>query len=657
MTTPVQEQISTDRALAVSVSPVRFPVSADMMISGAKNSTAHKAPRLRPARRRIRPHKSPAVNAPAASAAKDRKPADDGGIPSAYITPAAAAESTALTAKPHITGSIYDAASLIAALFFFLTDKAVTPGQLYDAADGSIPAGQIYAKQLQILDKPYILMYNTLYIAIYSVEDIMKFYRWNKHYLGWGITAFVVIIASMLVFTMLQNMGNIGNGIGSFLGVITPIIYGFIIAYLLAPVVEKLEKGLFGRIFKKSGEHYEDKNEESGDAKYGHLKVYVKNKPARICSITVTFLAFIGIIAGVLIAIVPQLTATISLLVDNIPTYITNMTNWVADTFQNYPEIGNELNDILRDAGSTLKSFLNTSILPQMGDYLGFLTNGIMSVVGTILNLIFGIVVAIYCLYSKELFAAQAKKSIYCLVPIKNANRFIGSVRKIHRSFGNFITGTIIDSFVVGCITFAVTTLSGVPFSLLVSVIMGITNIIPYFGPFIGLVPCLFLIFMEDPFMCIIFTVIVLVIQNVNGNIISPRILGESTGLTSFWVIFAILVGQGIFGFWGLIIGIPLFAVVYSTAKTFISDKLKTKGLPHHSDDYTDINSFDIDEQTGAALPVSLSETVAAEREAREKREAAAKEKRKAENAAKKKRIQEGIDHIRGSVTRSGKKK
>ena len=472
----------------------------------------------------------------------------------------------------------------------------------------------------------------------------MKFYRWNKHYLGWGITAFIVIIASLLVGTMLANFQSITTAVGNFLSVITPIMYGFIIAYLLAPIVEKFEKEIFSRVFKKSGEHYEDKDAEEGGKKYTHLKVYVKNKPARICSILVTFIIFIGIIASVLAAIIPQLTATLSMLVDNMGTYIKNVTDWIAGAFENYPEIGEELTAMINDAGTTLKSFLNTSILPQMGDYLGFLTNGIMSVVGTIMNLIFGIVVAIYCLYSKELFAAQAKKTLYSILPIKKANNIIKSVRKIHHSFGNFITGTIIDSFVVGCITFAVTTLSGVPFSLLVSVIMGLTNIIPYFGPFIGLIPCLFLIFMEDPFMCIVFTIIVLIIQNVNGNIISPRILGESTGLTSFWVIFAILVGQGIFGFWGLIIGIPLFAVIYSTARTFITDKLKSKGLPSVSDDYSDIESFE--EADGGIMPVSLSETVAVERAEKEKREAEQKARKKQEFDAKKKKLEDGLHSI-----------
>ena len=474
----------------------------------------------------------------------------------------------------------------------------------------------------------------------------MKFYRWNKHYLGWGITAFIVIIASMLVFTMLINISNIAAGIGSFFSVISPILYGLIIAYLLAPIVEVLEKRVFGKAFKKSGEHYENKDTANGGSKTRRLKIYVKNKPARICSITVTFVVLIGIISGILIAIIPQLTSTITMLVDNIPTYMKNLTEWISETFMNYPEIGEELTAMITDAGSTLRSFLNTSILPQMGDYLGFLTNGIMSVIGTVLNLIFGIVVAIYCLYSKELFAAQAKKTLYCTLPMRTANRFISSVRKVHRSFGNFITGTIIDSFVVGCITFIVTTICGVPFSLLVSVVMGITNIIPYFGPFIGLVPSLFLIFMEDPFMCIIFTIIVLVIQNVNGNIISPRILGESTGLTSFWVIFAILVGQGIFGFWGLIVGIPLFAVIYSAARTFINDKLKTRGLPSGSDEYTDIDSF-VDSE-GEAVPVSLSEKNAAEQVIKAEKEAKEKERRKKEIAQTREKIESRVKAITG---------
>lgn len=475
----------------------------------------------------------------------------------------------------------------------------------------------------------------------------MRFYRWNKHYLGWGITAFIVIIASMLVFTMLSNLGNIASLIGNFIAVISPIFYGFVIAYLLAPIVEKLEKGVFGRLFKNSGEHYEDKDIENDEKKHRHLKIYVKNKPARICSIAVTFIVFLGIIAGILIAIIPQLGTTFSLLVDNLPSYMSNVSDWITNAFSNFPEIAEDLTAMVNDAGTTLKNFLNTTILPQMGDYLGFLTSGIMSFVGTVLNLIFGIVVAIYCLYSKELFSAQAKKTLYCILPMKRANRFIASIRKVHRSFGNFITGTIIDSFVVCCITFIVTTFSGVPFALLVSVIMGVTNIIPYFGPFIGLIPSLFLIFMENPFMCIIFTIIVVVIQNVNGNIISPRILGESTGLTSFWVIFAILAGQGIFGFWGLIIGIPLFAVIYSAAKTFIADRLKRKGLPSGSDDYTDIDSF-VD-QDGEAMPVSLSERLDAEQAVRAEKEAALKARKKQEFLEKKKKFTDKIKSFKKS--------
>ena len=446
----------------------------------------------------------------------------------------------------------------------------------------------------------------------------MKFFRWNKHYLGWGMTAFIVIVASSLVFLMFSNFGSISDSIGSFLSALAPIIYGFIIAYLLTPIESFFEKRAFRKLFVKY-----DMTVAESSGKYPQLRPYVKNKPRRIISITVTVVLVLGIVTGCLIAIIPQLTATLSLLVDNIPEYIKNTTEWVQEVFASYPDIEEELTSVITEAGSALRGLITTNILPQMGDYLGFLTNGIMSLVGLLMNIVFGIVVAVYCMYSKELFAAQVKKTIYCFVSVRRANRFIGSVRKIHKSFGSFITGTLIDSFVVCCITIVVTTIFRIPFALLVSIIMGITNIIPYFGPFIGLVPSLLLIFMEDPIMCIPFTIIVLIIQNLNGNILSPKILGDSTGLTSFWVVFAILAGQAIFGFWGLIIGIPIFAVVYSTARTFISDRLAAKGLPSGSDQYTDI--LDISETD--MTPISLSAEL--EKEPLEKERAEAETKRK----------------------------
>ena len=452
----------------------------------------------------------------------------------------------------------------------------------------------------------------------------MKFYRWNKHYLGWGITAFVVISLSIILVMMLSNLDSILDGIGKFIGAISPIIYGLIIAYLLSPVVMTFETRVFGKSFTKydakvSPKVKVRKKTETDEIEQEEieLKPYVTNKIRRGVSIAVTFVIVFGILIGMIAAMIPQLTTTLKMLVANIPSYITNITQWVTDIFQEYPNIGEQINSIINVSLSQLQNYLSTDIIPKMGDYLGFLTNGIMSIVGTIMNIIFGIVVAIYCLYSKELFSAQLKKTLYSAISVKRANRIVTDMRKIHRSFGNFITGTLIDSFVVGCITFIVTTIAGVPFSLLVSVIMGFTNIIPYFGPFIGLVPSLILIFMESPVMCIVFTIIVLVIQNLNGNIISPKILGGSTGLTSFWVIFAILVGQGIFGFWGLIIGIPLFAVIFSAAKTFITDKLEAKGLPRSSAAYTDVDVFREEDLT----PVSLSDKLAAEQAEKTKKE------------------------------------
>ncbi len=492
----------------------------------------------------------------------------------------------------------------------------------------------------------------------------MKFYRWNKHYLGWGITAFIVIVSSILFFMMLSNLEGIGKAAGNFIGAINPILYGFIFAYLLAPVVEFFEKRVFSKAFtkfdltykdvvdlnKKKGTHVEDEKE----VKFAHLKRYIKNKPRRIVSITCTFVIFLGIITGMLIAIIPQLVITLQDLVKDIPEYIKSLTEWINNSFEEYPDIRAEIINIINDGGTALKNLLTENILPQMGDYLGFLTNGIMSVISLIMNIMFGLVVAIYCLYSKELFAAQAKKVLYTVFSVKHANKMITSVRKVHRSFGNFITGTIIDSFVVGCITFIAATIAGIPDAVLVAVIMGLTNIIPVFGPFIGIVPALLLIFMKTASLvpCIVFTIIVIIIQNLNGNVISPKILGGSTGLTSFWVIFAILVGQGLFGFWGLIIGIPIFAVLYSAMRTFFSDKLEEKGLPPGSDHYTDINTINESD----LVPVSLSETIAAENEIKEKEEREKKELQKQKSAKKREAIKSRIKKITGKGKKTGKR-
>ncbi len=443
----------------------------------------------------------------------------------------------------------------------------------------------------------------------------MKF-RWNKQYLGWGLTAFFVIAASILLFVAITNYEQIAAGANSLINAVMPIIYGFVFAYLFCPVVIFFETRVFGRIFRKSSKSTENCT---------GLNIFVRNKPARALSIIAAILIFIIILVGIISAIAPQLDTTIKTLIANIPSYVDTVTGWINNIFDSYPEIGAEITVLVNEAGSSLRNFLSLDILPQVGDYLGILTNGIMSLVGTLMNIVLGLVVSAYCLYSKELFAAQAKKVIYSLTSVKHANNFIGAVRKVHNSFGNFITGTLIDSFIVGCITFVALTIFDIPFALLVSVIMGLTNIIPYFGPFIGAIPSAFLILMEDPLKSLIFIIIVLIIQNLNGNVISPKILGESMGLSSFWVIFAILAGQGILGFWGMIIGIPVFAVVYSAAKTFIAARLKKKALPSDSRCYTDIKCFD----TESGAPVSLSRDIAEKQQRQVLEEQRQKEERK----------------------------
>ena len=170
-------------------------------------------------------------------------------------------------------------------------------------------------------------------------------------------------------------------------------------------------------------------------------------------------------------------------------------------------------------------------------------------------------------------------------------------MRFANKTFGGFLSGKIIDSLIIGILTFAIISIFNIPYSVLISVIVGVTNIIPYFGPFLGAIPCGIILLMVDPFKCITFLIIVLILQQIDGNIIGPKILGDSTGLSSFWVIFAITLFGGFFGVFGMFVGVPLFAVIYAAIRTFINQRLEKKRLP--SDTVYYMNSdFHSDENT-----------------------------------------------------------
>ena len=409
-------------------------------------------------------------------------------------------------------------------------------------------------------------------------------YKWDKKYLYWGITALAVIVAARLLDVLFISGGNssgaaagtaaagttvFGDFIGKILGALSPVFYGFAFAYLLNPVENFFEKNVFMKLFSKKLA-----KQDPGDTCGNEVMIRVK-KRARVFGVVCAFVTFFVVIVGVILIILPQLISTIQGLVNNIPGYVTDLTDWINKQLVNYPDIQNWLNTNLNQAMSYFTQWLSDTLMPQVSNILTGCSSGVFAVIQVFTNIFFGIVIAIYFLFSKELFAAQLKKVVYSMTTPKYGNAILRNMREILTVF-NF------------------------PYAVLCSVVMGIFNIIPVFGPFIGAVPCALLVLLEDPWYFLYFVGVVIIVQQLDGNVIGPMVLGGSTGLSSFWIIFSLLLGQSIFGFMGLIIGIPLFAVIYSIFRARVGAKLESKGLPSDSNVYRKVAY--VDESTGELI-------------------------------------------------------
>ena len=425
-------------------------------------------------------------------------------------------------------------------------------------------------------------------------------YKWDKKYLYWGITAFLVIVA-VEIFKIIISSDNIkiGEIISGLMGALSPLIYGFAIAYLLNPVENFFEKGVFLKLCTRRRE----KNDP--DHSYGN-EVMIKDRThARVFGVICAMLTLLVVVAGVIGIILPQLISTVQKLINNMQGYVDGVTGWVDGLLSNYPDAREWINNSVGSLSDALRGWLTDTIMPQMSGIITSFSSGIFAVAQTVINFFIGLVISVYFLYHKELFAAQLKKALYSLASPKYGNAIVRTLRTIHRTFGSFLSGKIIDSLIIMMLFFIILSIFNFPYAMLCSVFMGVFNIIPMFGPIIGAVPCALLILLEDPLYCLYFIVVVVIIQQLDGNVIGPKVLGESTGLSSFWIIFALLFGQYLFGFVGLIIGIPLFAVIYSIIRTRVGRKLEERGLPSDSNVYRKVAY--VDEETGEL--VTLYET------------------------------------------------
>lgn len=401
-------------------------------------------------------------------------------------------------------------------------------------------------------------------------------YRWDKKYLYWGITAFLTICASILFYYFLFHGTNIKQAFSRVTGVLMPFIDGLILAYLLTPIMNMFEKKLFFPL-------------------YGRFEVAIgkkEKKRIRMFSIILTMLFFICVLYGFFSMVIPQIIKSIQSIALQFPVYINNLEHWIEETLANNTKMETFVAGLITKYSGEVEVWLNQRVMPQVNVLIKEISLSVIGVAKFLWNFILGFIISIYVLGSKEVFAGQSKKIMYALFREENANNLIQDIRFIDRTFGGFITGKIIDSILIGILCFLGMTFLRFPYPALISVIVGITNVIPFFGPYLGAIPSAILILMVNPSQTIYFLIFILILQQFDGNVLGPKILGNSTGLSSFWVIFAITIFGGFFGILGMAVGVPIFAVIYAALKRYINKLLTTKKLPTNTKEYLHVEEI-----------------------------------------------------------------
>lgn len=392
-----------------------------------------------------------------------------------------------------------------------------------------------------------------------------------------GLTALSVIILSVCFIYLLFNGSLFYKGFKEVITVSMPVFYGLILAYLLAFIMNFVEEKWLIPLCKL-------------------LKINVTPKSIskiRILSIAITLVLSGLFIYIFMIIVIPRVYESLQSITASFPVYIDNLIHYIEWLLSRYPELEDYILNLMNDYSDKIYEAI-TQILPSMNVFIKNLSKGVIGFVATLWDILIGLIIGIYILANKERFGGQIKKIIYAVFKTERANHILSDVRFIDKTFGGFLSGKILDSFIIGVICFVCLQFIGTPYPVLISVIVGFTNIIPFFGPFIGAIPSAILILMVDPIQALYFIIFVFILQQFDGNFLGPKILGDSTGLPSgFWVIFSITIFGGLFGFAGMIFGVPLCAIIYEFIRRFVRKRLKKKDYPIGTEPYINLKKVE----------------------------------------------------------------
>ena len=377
-----------------------------------------------------------------------------------------------------------------------------------------------------------------------------------KRYLKIGITGAAILASGILCAFVLFTMSVIISVLKGIPEILKKFLYGAAFAYLLAPLCNKIEEKLF-QIFPKA-----------------------KTKARRfICfiAIVISLCVAIAVIWLIIMMIIPQVWDSVMKIIQMVPQKLIVVNNWIEHMLENQPELQAYFEEFSSQAESNIDSLLNVDTIQKVQSIINSLSVQLFGVLGVVKNIFLGLLISAYLLGSRKLFGVQAGLILHGVFSDKWAKIIEEEIRYTDKMFNGFLVGKIIDSAIIGLLCFAGTSIMGFEAPAFISVIIGITNIIPFFGPFIGAIPCGLLLLLENPMHCLYFIIFIFVLQQLDGNVIGPKILGNTTGVSSFWVLFAILLFGGMWGVVGMVIGVPLFAVIYDIIR-----KLVYRGLRKH---------------------------------------------------------------------------
>ncbi len=408
-------------------------------------------------------------------------------------------------------------------------------------------------------------------------ENNTKKKKYKTAYFKQGTMLFTVGVMLILVYYLVNNMDVIRGGFSKVNDILLPFYLGLILAYLLCPiyngtvrVIYSINKGRFGKPLR--------------DLKF-----------ARAVASVVSTGFLVLVIFGFVMMIIPGLWDSIMIIIPKIQPAFDKITQWIQKNLEENPQMLEFMSGKIDDISSQILGWLQKSVLPGAESLISGISTGVIGTIGTLFDVFVALVISVYVLNSKEIFKAQSKKLVIGLFSEERAKSVFELAKISNDTFGGFINGKIIDSLIIGGLCFVAMVVLKLPLAILVSVIVGVTNIIPFFGPFIGAIPSALLILIIDPIAAVKFLVLVFILQQLDGNVIGPKILGKATKLSSFWVMFAIIVSGGLFGFAGMILGVPVFAVMYTYLARGLNNRLRKKNMGTDTLEYEDFSKYNID--------------------------------------------------------------